>query len=609
MQANTLERPYQREVYSFDQAELPKVILQMLVKTTPDLVVQPKTVRDVEEILQYASRKHLPVVPRGCASSALGGAVPVKAGIVLDVSSLNQIVDVDPEGLRATVGAGVRWKQLDEALTKHGLTLKTYPSSWFSTVGGWISTGGYGLNSLKFGNFKDHVRSIEFVTPSGEARTLVPEDAYFNKLFGTEGQLGVITKVTLEVRRKPKYIKAKLLQFPSEESAMVLIRNLVKAKVRPSTVIYLDPKFMHHMAQLSGRDVKEAPSVLMALEDEAEITAYSQVKEEFRDAEEAPEYLAGYFWHERLFPMRVKRIGQGLLGCEILLPLSAVGSFLKSARGLGRKTHTDLACEFHVVAGDKALVICTWFSDSRKSIMRLLHLTLVMSLQQIGMSYGGRIYSVGYWNTPLVGNRFGEEDVLQLKRAKAEADPEGTLNPGKFFELKSGSLLRLLLNSGSMRLLPKLIVALGPVTPLLTKVEDRRKPRAPPTALAEAVYGCVRCGACVSICPAYLVTSDETITGRGKLFIARKLLEGSRVSREEAQKLFLCMHCRGCQDVCQSGLRLLDAYDELEKMAEKFGKPDEEIAKFVETVEANPEYKRLIDEGVIIKAPEQGRSG
>jgi Fe-S oxidoreductase len=112
---------------------------------------------------------------------------------------------------------------------------------------------------------------------------------------------------------------------------------------------------------------------------------------------------------------------------------------------------------------------------------------------------------------------------------------------------------------------------------------------------------CAMCGACVGVCPAYLLTKDERVTGRGKLLTARMLDSEVGVTKEHAHRTFLCMRCKACEQVCQSKLSLIPAYEELERrLAEKHGRNDEEIKRFVEMAEDSPAYDALVDRGLVL---------
>ncbi len=142
----------------------------------PDFVVQPKSVEEIKKVLEFANEKKIPVIPRGAASWGFGGVIPTNAGIVIDLSPFRKILYLNKAQKTVTVEAGARWSDIDILAKKEGLCLMTYPSSKFSTVGGWISTGGYGINSFRYGHLSKQIVSMTVVTPSGESKRLLPHD-------------------------------------------------------------------------------------------------------------------------------------------------------------------------------------------------------------------------------------------------------------------------------------------------------------------------------------------------------------------------------------------------------------------------------------------------
>jgi Fe-S oxidoreductase len=121
---------------------------------------------------------------------------------------------------------------------------------------------------------------------------------------------------------------------------------------------------------------------------------------------------------------------------------------------------------------------------------------------------------------------------------------------------------------------------------------------------------CAMCGACVAVCPAYMVVGDERVTARGKLQTARLLDSGAKVSKEHAHRTFLCMRCHACEQVCQSKLELLPLYDALEAKLEKaHGKDVKEIDAFIKFTELTPEYDALLQRGLVIGSPKFGMKG
>ena len=155
-------------MYSHDLASLPKM-MELGFKMIPDAVVQPKSAEEVSAIIKVAIKEGVPIVPRGGASWGYGGAVPCEGGIVLDMAAMNLIIRIDEENMEVEVEAGAIWTKVhDEALAR-GLYIGYYPSSApAATVAGWISTGGIGVGSYKYGSVGANVRNMEIVLPEGQ---------------------------------------------------------------------------------------------------------------------------------------------------------------------------------------------------------------------------------------------------------------------------------------------------------------------------------------------------------------------------------------------------------------------------------------------------------
>jgi len=149
----------------------------------------------------------------------------------------------------------------------------------------------------------------------------------------------------------------------------------------------------------------------------------------------------------------------------------------------------------------------------------------------------------------------------------------------------------------------KLVMALaGPMIPWLAR-RAYKPPKEHGGTLERSRLECSACGACIPVCPAYLATNSEMVTGRGKLQVAARLLEGEPITAEDAQSMFLCIHCGACERVCQSELPLVAAYDELEGLvAERFGIPKERIDAFSRRVQDNDEYRQLLAAGMVTPA-------
>jgi len=582
--ASIYDVPSSLKLYSRDQGEVPGVLEHLLLKKAwPHLVVQPHTEADIVRTINFAHRKGLALIPRGAGTFGFGGAVPTQGGIVLDLAPLQEIEEINVEEGTITAKAGARWADLEKALQMGNLSLRTYPSSWFSTVGGGVATGGYGIGSTAFGHLQEQVVSLKVITPRGEVRQLRPQNLEFRYFFGTEGQMGVIWEITLKAREKPLGPFPFLLHFGSggDEEALQFAAQSKKDSFKPYHMKYLDAGRMQQINKLLtelGHEspFKEQPSLLLNFDTPEEANAFSSYVPRF-GLLQAPAYQAHYLWQERLFPLRIKRLGPGIMAAELILPLAKVPGFLKKAATEGRRFGVELTSEAHFLDKENALVLLTYTYTSLKGINQLFKAGLSLQLTYLGISLGGRPYGIGIWNTPLLKYRFGQA-MKELQKFKVQVDPEGIFNPGKFFSAPARLYQAPPLKLG--------LKALKSAAPIQRWFEAKSlKTSLDLDVVKQAFRLCSRCGNCIPVCPAYLYTKDERTTARGKLMLFGEILNG-KYSTEEAQVLFMCMHCHACTDVCQSNLELVPIWDELERrIAEKLGKDEEMIKRFVEAVE------------------------
>ena len=605
----TLLTDAEKDIRSTDASEPPQILRIILFNDVAGLIARPKTHEQVRVCVELCRKLGIPVVIRGAASSAFGAVLPPDGGFVIDMGAVAGIKSIDSEKEQVTVLAGTRWVDVSLEIKKKGLTLRTCPSSCFSTVGGWFATGGYGLNSLSFGHISKHVSKIRVVLPDGSDSELLPRNELFDLMIGSEGQLGVITEVTLSVRKAPKFSRAILVQTADDQSAFKLISSLLAAKAPVTHMMFFDDhrmKEIERLTELPRLPLQGAPAVLIVAEggdpEKLQVALPADA-----GATELPEFMGNLLWGDRHFPMRGRIMGPGMLGSEVVVPLSNVPQFLEKVRQLGHLFGIEIASEAHILSDKEALLLSFFLTDQRRPLMYTIHAVLSMLITRTGTDFKGRPYAIGIWNQPFSSFVISRERMETLKRVNRELDPDDLFNPGKFLSKRaklSGPLSIFLKERMTLFALGSL---LG-VASLAGRISRRlfsEKDLKGPSDLELSTYACARCGACVTVCPAYLVAGRESVTGRGKLLTARKLIAGTAVDEDEVKELFLCMKCHACEEVCQTRLPLLSAYEELEEMAEaRYGRPKELIGGFVAEVESSAEYKRMLYEGTI--SPDAG---
>ena len=605
-----------------------------LRRTGPTLVLRPASAQDVAAGVSWAYAEGVPIVARGLSTTAHGEALPALGGLLLDMAALNHIDAPDREARTIRVGAGATWGDLEARLAGSGLALATYPASRFSTVGGWVSTGGLGINSFGYGHLRRWVAALEVaVAPedaagAGALRTFTPRDKRFAAFFGAEGGMGVVTAVTLRLRPAPEIAHAHLFYFDISAEQVAFVQHLVECGAQVAHVKLYDRRYMAYLNRLyeerhAGRTpfYQERPAVLVHIDTKAQRRALEDALACAESlVEEAPDYAARALWQGRFYPLALKRYGPDLLTAPVVVPLAETAAFVEEAMRLGEQFGLAPAAEATIAhAGDggeqgryEALVMPYFPCESEHA--RRLYALMIHHLTRAAIRRGGRPYAIGIMNQPFAREKFGAarqggRDRWRVMQAhKRAADRAGLFNPRpRAFFRELG--LRLAL--GLVGAFP---AQAGQMARMSSARKARRQPersasrgapqRTPPrprstpltdAELAATINACTGCGNCVAVCPAYLITHDETTTGRAKLQTGWRVLQGEGVGKARADSTFLCTYCKACQDVCEVELPLLAAYATIEeRLAAQHGRPDALIAGFIARVETSDEYAHAV---------------
>ncbi|MBN1367096.1 MAG: FAD-binding protein [Dehalococcoidales bacterium] len=596
-----IDTPAEREIYSHDIGEIPPVLTKLLFKIHPDLVVQPKNIDEIVKTIKTANDMKIPVTPRGAASWGFGGVIPARAGIVLDLSPFRKVLKLDTTQKTVTVEAGARWGDIDIIAKKKGLCLMTYPSSKFSTVGGWISTGGYAINSFKYGPLSEQIVSMTVITGTGETRRLSPSDRDFPYFVSTEGEFGIVVEVTLKLRDMPQGSYPHLFYFSNEKEAYEFTeRFIIDAKsgdFKPNTIRLLDDNQVGDINRIMEAGIFKKSTALLiefgSMADDSKFIQYMTVSK--NNIEEAPRYVANYLWNERLFGMKTKRLGPTLLASEVIIPIKSAARFIQKAKKLGRHFGVEVCIDSYILDVGKALIMSTFLCDSRKR-KYYINVPLVSILTKTAIALGAEPYGLGLWNAAFINSLYSRIKQREFKVFKAKVDPNNILNPGKSFSRGSKGAAGLLFQPGVFNFLIQILIVSAPVIGKLVTLFMGENKKLDKLYIELSTHACAKCGNCLAVCPAYLVTRDETSTAKGKIALTRKLIDGRTVTQKEASAAFLCMHCKACEEICQTNLELMTLWDALEhKLESKFGRPDTQITDFMKKVDDSKEYWEMVE--------------
>ena len=237
---NVFDNIEERVCYSFDATK---------EKHLPDLVIRPHTKEQVSATISIANKHNIPICPRGAGTGLSGGAVPVKGGIVLDLKNMDKIVEINAKDLTVTVEPGVVTKDLQDEVAKLRLFYPPEPgSAGFSTIGGNVAECTGGMTGMKYGVTRDYVLAMEIVLPDGSvintgSKTLRSVAGYdLTRFFvGSEGTLGVFTKITLKLLPLPAKIGTVMSYFKDIDSALNATDSIIiKNHLHPRSLEFVD---------------------------------------------------------------------------------------------------------------------------------------------------------------------------------------------------------------------------------------------------------------------------------------------------------------------------------------------------------------------------------
>ncbi len=427
--------PFERRFYAEDMAPVPSLLVRPFFHTLPDAVACPRSTDQVAEAVRQAVAHGLPVIPRAAATTALFNVVPLRGGLVLDLNKLSGVIQVDEMRQTVTVHAGTRWLNLERALRPYALALKSYPSSAVAaTVGGWLSTQGHGLGSLKYGPLLNQVVQAKVVLPDGQIRYVTSDsDPPLNWFAGAEGTLGVLTEVELTVRSMPKVMAHQLLAFDNLPDLQTAILDLARAEPRPYTLLFSDKTYARMLALAGFLPPTSQPALLVSYQGEAAEVSQGQSRLARLPGEALSAEAALEEWNDRFYHLRAKRGGPSLLAAEMWLPIEAMAGYLAEAKILSQKFHTLIGIYGVAVSPDEAMVMSVYHCDARRTLDYSLALGLIGRLHRLGARHGGRPYGVGLWNTPYLSKIFSHQQLKELRERKQILDPADRLNPGKLY--------------------------------------------------------------------------------------------------------------------------------------------------------------------------------
>ncbi|MBN2099426.1 MAG: FAD-binding oxidoreductase [Dehalococcoidia bacterium] len=568
---------FERRLYTADLIHVPGWVKGMF-QTMPSAVVCPQTVAQVSAVVSYCRTHGVPLTARGGGSSGLLGAVPKKGGILLDLTGLAGILEIDAGQQVARAEAGITWWQLERKLNRHGLGLMSYPSSAKSaTLGGWVMTSGLGIGSLKYGPVYDHVLSAEIVMPEGSIREYSGRDE-LQPFFASEGMLGIMTRLTLKVRPVPQAASPEVHYFDDIDGLFRCVRDLVSSTPLPYSLEILDHRYLSLLKAAGYAASEFAPrSGLLLTEyegDSQEVAAgVASLRKMAAQHGGVERDNAEHEWEQRFNILRVRRAAPSLVPSSVVVPVDRLQEFYARMERLKKR---PIGLVGYVVSQSECYLMPMLATDDRKTLEYTLALHTPRQLSNLAVSLGGKPGGgIGVWNAPYRKQLLGESGLAEAKRTKEKLDPAGIMNPGMWPQPP------LFFRPAAYHL------AMG-----VAQAIDSVLPTQPGKVLAEGLdkelADCVQCGYCMSSCPTRQTWLSST--PRGRILIAREMSLRSgkgdqQVPAEYGGRIFECTLCGRCRVGCSVDIKSPEIWFELRSRLAAGGHGPESLAGLTKTIE------------------------
>jgi glycolate oxidase len=422
----------------------------------PELVMLPTTVEEVSAIVKYCHQEGIPVTPAGARTGLSGGCLPLHGGVLVSMEKFNKILNIDTDNLQVTTEPGVITEVLQQAVKEVGLFYPPDPASRGSCfIGGNVSENSGGPKAVKYGVTKDYVLNLEVVLPTGEiiwtgANVLKNATGYnlTQLMVGSEGTLGIITKIVLRLLPHPTHDVLFLVPFFDARTACEAVPAIFKAGIIPSGM-----EFMERDALLWAKDFTQDQSVPVAENHQAhlliELDGFDEEQLQ-REAEHLFGVLESFDTDEILFADSAaqkaalwnlrRKVGEAVKTQstykeeDTVVPRYQLPNLLTHVKSVGERYGFKSVCYGHAGDGNLHVNIIRgelseeqWTQELPKAITEIFE-----EVVRLGGTLSGE-HGIGYVQKPYMPIAFPEVTLQLMREIKRVFDPKGILNPGKIF--------------------------------------------------------------------------------------------------------------------------------------------------------------------------------
>lgn len=422
------------------------------ISRLPEVMVEVLTTEEVSQIMKHAYQEGIPVVARGSGTGLVGASVPIQGGILLNLTKMNRIKELDENNLTLTVEPGVILMEIAKYVEERDFFYPPDPGEKTATIAGNINTNAGGMRAVKYGVTRDYVRGLEVVLPNGEilkvgGKVVKNSSGYSIKdlICGSEGTLGIVTEATLKLLPLPKTVISLLVPFPNLDMAIGTVPKIIKSKAAPVAIEFmqrevilaaeefLDKKFPDNSSDaylLLSFDGNTKEEVEKSYEKVAQLCLEEGALDVFiSDTDERKQSI----WSARgAFLEAVKASTTEMDECDVCVPRDKVAQFITYTHDLEKAFDVRIRSFGHAGDGNLHVYVLRDGLDEEawKEKLSAVFACMYRRARELDGVVSGE-HGIGFAKKPYMFEQYDEAYITLLKNIKLAFDPKNILNPGK----------------------------------------------------------------------------------------------------------------------------------------------------------------------------------
>lgn len=422
-----------------------------------EVAVSVLSTQEVSEILKYANAHHIAVTTRGSGTGLVGSCVPLHGGIILSTAKMNKIVSIDPETMSAVVEPGVLLMKLAAEAESRNVMYPPDPGEKSATIGGNAATNAGGMRAIKYGVTRDYVKALEVVLANGEILTLGKDvsknsSGYALKdlMIGSEGTLGVITKLTLKLIPKPTLNISLLVPFDAIQKALEAVPQIVQLPDVCTTLEFMEKEVLDDAKEYLGKDFPDRhyPAYLIltysassqlqldAMVEKASVLLKTLDAKDIFLSDTVERQAA--LWNTRgAFLEAIKNSTTLMDEADVVMPITRIAAYLSFIKSLSDQYQIRIRSFGHAGDGNLHVYVCKDQLDEARwneVLPKIMDALYERALEEKGAVSGE--HGIGHAKKAYLKASVGSTQIDLMRQIKSVFDPNGILNPDKIIDLK-----------------------------------------------------------------------------------------------------------------------------------------------------------------------------